>query len=229
MMVRKEGTACANVKIIVKDLEDELKYKSKSREAYKGKFLDWKKKYESLVQKHEELIRKMEQRTKIGEETKETGVQVLDQMKIENVEAESGSKKLEKRIEEVLQRVKRLEEGRDMTRGTDVDNQGETLPWSRILGRRMKKKMNRDPSLTNTGKRTVQNKIVENRRKKEGEETEVKKKRKAMPLQMLKKRLPRGAGVLLELQGGAPEDYEEVIKRCQKEISLEAIGIPPLE
>jgi len=49
-----------------------------------------------------------------------------------------------------------------------------------------------------------------------------------MPLRMLKKKIPRGAGVLLELQRGTQGEYESIIKRCQREISLKELGIPPI-
>jgi len=40
--------------------------------------------------------------------------------------------------------------------------------------------------------------------------------------------MARGAGIILELQGGRPEDYAEVVKKCEENISLEELGIPPL-
>jgi len=39
--------------------------------------------------------------------------------------------------------------------------------------------------------------------------------------------MARGAGIILELQGGRPEDYAEVVKKCEENISLEELGIPP--
>jgi len=46
-------------------------------------------------------------------------------------------------------------------------------------------------------------------------------------LRALERRLSRSAGVIIELQEGRPVDYEEVMKRCEKEISLNDIGILP--
>jgi len=61
------------------------------------------------------------------------------------------------------------------------------------------------------------------RKKREEEE---RKNRMAKPLQMMKRRLLRRAGVLLEIQEGTPENYDTVIKECQKRIVLDELGIP---
>jgi len=45
---------------------------------------------------------------------------------------------------------------------------------------------------------------------------------------MLRKKIPRGAGVLIELQRGTQSEYENIIRRCQREISLKEMGIPPI-
>jgi len=74
----------------------------------------------------------------------------------------------------------------------DVDDrEQEKPPWSRVLGNRMKRNRNNDPPQTYTGGTAVQYKTVEDRRMKEKEETEVRKKRKATMLQILRKRLLR--------------------------------------
>jgi len=41
--------------------------------------------------------------------------------------------------------------------------------------------------------------------------------------------MARGAGIILELQEGKPDDYAEVIKQCEKNISLEELGTPHWE
>jgi len=54
-------------------------------------------------------------------------------------------------------------------------------------------------------------KEARNQRKREDEERRKKKEEKTGPIRALKKKLPRGAGVLLELQGGTPKEYADII------------------
>jgi len=39
--------------------------------------------------------------------------------------------------------------------------------------------------------------------------------------------MARGAGIILELQGRGLDDYVEVIRQCERNISLEELGITP--
>jgi len=55
-------------------------------------------------------------------------------------------------------------------------------------------------------------------------EQEIKKKSK--PFKALERRMARGTGIILELQGGRPDDYVEVVKQCEKEISLKEWEFP---
>jgi len=55
-----------------------------------------------------------------------------------------------------------------------------------------------------------------------------KDKTRTRTLRALEKRRTRGAGIILEPQGGRSKDYTDVIKRCEREISLQELDIPPL-
>jgi len=87
-----------------------------------------------------------------------------------------------------------------------------------VLGRKAKKKQ------VNAQVERPKGKTRSGSKEKEDKETRTKKKK---PLRALERRLSRGAGVIIELQGGRSADYEEVMKRCEKKISLKDIGIPP--
>jgi len=98
-----------------------------------------------------------------------------------------------KKLDEILTRVKTLEEieKKGSTNSMEIE---DTSAWSKVIDRRKKTKD------THEGR----DKDNDNRRDKDKEEeTNAKKKRNtATTLQAMKRRLPNGAGVLLELQGG---------------------------
>jgi len=56
-------------------------------------------------------------------------------------------------------------------------------------------------------------------------ETNQQKKRS---IKEVKRRLPKGAGILVDLPGGITNDFKEVLDKCQKDISLEGLNIPPI-
>jgi len=106
-------------------------------------------------------------------------------------------------------------------KNTSTDGQAQETPsWSTILRRKKKK---RDSSQVKLGRETSQDRREEDTRREKEKEEEERKKRK---IKTLKRRFSKGAGVLMKLQGGTPMDYEEIVRRCQKEISLEEMGIP---
>jgi len=118
-------------------------------------------------------------------------------------------KDIEKGIEAAIYKVlKRIEE--------EKKTPEDTSTWSKVLGKKKgKKKIPQEEPTKDKGADTRKNETV----------TE---KRKTKPFKALEKRRARGAGVILELQGGGPDDYAEVIKQCEKNISLEEMGIPSL-
>jgi len=135
----------------------------------------------------------------------------------EEVEVTAGQRQdpaVSKKLDEILKRIANLEKKEEKkTNETQV-------PWTEVLGRQKKG----DSSAIKTGRGTHQEAEEENRRKSEVE----KKKKRATPLQTLRRRIPRGAGVLIEIQGGTQKEYENIIRRCQREISLKDMGIPPV-
>jgi len=123
-------------------------------------------------------------------------------------------------MEDILSRLSNLEK--------KVEKKNET-PWTEILGRRERGKKGGPSTSSKEKERGIpqETEIEEESRKKKKAEEEMKKKR-TTALQTLKKRIPRGAGALIELQGGTQQEYEGIIRRCQSEISLEEMGIPPI-
>jgi len=66
------------------------------------------------------------------------------------------------------------------------------------------------------------------RRRDPTEEKKEEAKKGREPLKMTRRRLPKGAGVLIELPNGSPREYEATLKECQEGISLEELRIPPI-
>jgi len=93
-----------------------------------------------------------------------------------------------------------------------------------------KTRRRRDPSQTKPGKGTEQKEEeIERRKEEKKKEKKGNKKKDKGPIQAFKKRLPKGAGVLLKTRGGgSSRDYEDIIKKYQEEISLNELGIPPI-
>jgi len=54
-------------------------------------------------------------------------------------------------------------------------------------------------------------------------------KSRSRPLKALEKRLPKGVGVIIEIQGGASQDYEELVKEYERVIPLKEIGVPSID
>jgi len=94
-----------------------------------------------------------------------------------------------------------------------------------VLEKRDKKKegKKKGTSIGETGK-----KKKEKPKEKPQSQSEEEEKDKSKEESSRKKR-KRGAGVILELKGGGPMDYAAALKKCEKEIPLKEIGIPPLE
>jgi len=81
------------------------------------------------------------------------------------------------------------------------ETEQRTSTWSSVVGRKGKKKR-RDPSQRKSGELTQKENEEFNR--KEVTEEEESERRRTKPLKVLKKKLPRGTAVLLELQGRHP-------------------------
>jgi len=142
-----------------------------------------------------------------------------------------GSLEREKRetiLEEMEIRLRRLEEAREVIqenveRPTVPDSDG----WNKVLGRKEQKK--KRVSLPHPGEGSKKKQIADPKRTIEEETREVGVKKKGnRPLQVLKKKVKQGAGVLLEIQGSKSENYGRIVNECQRRIKLEELGIPPI-
>jgi len=140
----------------------------------------------------------------------------LERMEIVN---EEGEGQVIQKLDKILIRVKKLEEGKDTIgslRGVEAE---DSTTWSKVIGRR--KKARNIPTQEERDSRRHKNK--------EEEETSNKRKKNARTtLQAMKEKLPRGAGVLLELRGSTQEEYSKIFKNCQEHINLEELRIPPI-
>jgi len=119
-------------------------------------------------------------------------------------------------LSEIMGRVAKLEERQEPRKVMEeTGRQGE---WTKVIGRKRKDNV---PEII-IGKKSKEEGTKEDAKGKKG-------KRRLKSFKALERKKTRGAGIILELQGGRPEDYVEVVKRCEKEIPLEEMGIPPSE
>jgi len=188
-------------------------------------------------EKIEELENKLRDKVTTDKKKKDESTQTQEehhqQMEIGNEEEGEGEGIVLKRLEEVLERVKVIEEmekKKVKTNSTEVEE--DTIGWSKVIGRkdrnrniqeRRKKEREKRDSMENT--QETRDKEEEKRAKNKEEENRGSRK---TSLQALRRTLPKGAGVLLELRGGTQQEYREVLKSCQDKISLEELGIPPI-
>jgi len=102
-----------------------------------------------------------------------------------------------------------------------------------VIGRKEKSKNAQEEEREKNKEKRDEIKKTQERRDKEGERTEKNKEERAIDrrktsLQALKRRLPKGGSVLLELWGGTQQEYQDVLKKCQDKIKLDEMGIPPI-
>jgi len=127
---------------------------------------------------------------------------------------------LEKKIDHLLCRVKELE------RRIPIMGERESLSkeceretsWTKVLDRRKRQERKGGPE---------QEPQVQERRREEGSRQRSKSRSRNRPLKALERRLPKGAGVMIEIQGGGNREYEELVKECERAIPLKEVGIPP--
>jgi len=175
--------------------------------------------------------------TQIGKviSSKEVGIQSMDttielegNKRKQGIEREGIPNNIEGKIDEILKRISRLEE-RVQTQGEtgaqvriqqEEDESKQENSWSTVVKRRNIKK--KETSLTRKDKdkeegRGAMTPIEQHER--------IKKGKKEKPPAM---KIPKGAGVLVEIKNGTDKDYVEMANKCQKTIKLKDLGIPPL-
>jgi len=195
-----------------------------SENSRKGMKMKWTQTAEEIskIDKKEKWIQvKLEPLKKdIGVQTRpEDGTTTMEvDVNMEDIGVYNQAPRIEERLDEILRRIDDLEKKKDPR------EKDETLvPWTKVLGRNKKKTIQDSPPINLEGG-TLQKEMEE--KEKRGRPEVVKKK--DAPLRTLKKKVLRGAGVLIEVKRGTQKDYEEIINRCQKEISLMELGIPPI-
>jgi len=124
-----------------------------------------------------------------------------------------------KKLDEIIRRITKKKEKNGEKKSEEVSK-----PWTEVVSRN-KKRTTRNLSLIKTGKGPPQKEAEDEERRKR---YEAEKEKRATSLKILKRRIPRSAGDLIELQRGTQEEYEKIIKKCQKEISLKEMDIPPI-
>jgi len=220
---RMNIVGCANTaKKVVETFEREINMKEEMIKRYKERYIDMekkhKKRYIDMEKKYKEMKEKYE--TIVRKETKEEETQTPPEV-CRGKEAEgvvNRGNRLEEKVESLVKRVEQLERGipwveEDASR---VEEE-EEVPWTKVLGRRRKIEREKE------------------RREKASTQREQEKERRqrsrsgTRPLRALMKKLPKGSGVMIEIQGGGSKDYQEVIKECERAISLEEMGIPSME
>jgi len=135
---------------------------------------------------------------------KEIGIQAQVQLEKTLMEEDSSNKEIDRKIEEMDRRIRKEGQasiGKERRLDRAEETKQRTSTWSSVVGRKEKKKR-RDPSQRKRGELTRRENEEFNRREVriEGEGSE----RRTKPLKALKKKLPRGTAVLLELQEGHP-------------------------
>jgi len=203
---------------------------------------DGTKSYSKLLTQNEELGRKVKELEKESKNSKkefktewtqtEEGVTKINskekwiQVKMEPTKKDIGTQissdeeqeggqnlRLLKKLEEILKRISKLEKKEERRESTSPT-------WTQVLGRREKRTMVRDSS--QTGKKPPPRKEVET-------STGVQQKKKKKSLNELRRKIPKGVGILVDLPEGSSKDYQEVLNKCQKSISLEEMNIPPYQ
>jgi len=198
--IAKEGAEALVARV------EKAERKCKKLEKEKGELLQQQKEDRKKI---EELENRMRKETKNNQE-----------MDVEEGEQEQGGEGVVmKKLDEILRRVRVLE-GKE-EKAKDLEREDRT-PWNKVIGRRDKRdQVRQERRDIEEGKRNADK---ENKK----EDTYGRRKRNETTLQAVKRSLPKGAGVLLELQGGTQQEYQEVLKNCQERIKLDELGIPPV-
>jgi len=180
----------------------------------KRRFLEQQKEDKRKIEELKNQIRekaKIDGRVEASTQTEEDN-QLMD---LEN--EEEGEGLVMRKLDEILRRVRVLEEKEKKGKVDNIETEDRTT-WIKVIGRK------KDQIRQERGD------VEEERRNmnKKKETTYGRRKRNVTTLQAVKRRLPKGAGVLLELRGGTQQEYQEVLKSCQEKIKLEELGIPPI-
>jgi len=216
---------------IWRELTDKCLAISKSYEELNKKFEDLERRFKEKGQKKE--VRSKWTQSDLGPVLKETrekwtqsrpglskidvSIQVQDDsyqpMEVAN---EEGEGQVLNKLNEILIRVKVLEKKEKKGNINNIETEDATI-WSKLIVRRKKNQ--------NIQERRDKD---ERRNKNKDEEAIVRRKRNiATSLQAMRTRLPKGAGVLLEIRGGTQQEYQ-VLKSCQEKINLDELGIHPI-
>jgi len=145
-------------------------------------------------------------------------VMEIDAEREDNMEGRIQTPEIQEKLEEILKKIENLEKKRG-----DKEKKEASVPWTEVV-RRNKKRITQGPPSQNTRGGITQKDLTEEERERSAEV----EKKKMMPLRMIKKRISRGTGIIIELHSNNQGEYENIIRRCQKEISLEELGIPPI-
>jgi len=206
---RKNLVACLNTaKKVVKTFEREVNLKEEEKKRYREMYVDIVKKHKELKEKYETII---QVRKDTKEEETQTNMEVDTGTELEMEVVETSEKGLGEKVESIIKRIEKLE--RKMPRdeeGVSREKEGE-VPWTQVLGRRRRIGRGKEQSLE------VQEEMARRR-----------SRSRSRSLKALVKRLPKGSGVILEIQGGSSKEYEDVIKECEKTIPLKEMGIPSI-
>jgi len=141
-------------------------------------------------------------------------------------------RELESKLKETEKRMQKEEERR---RNQDQERINEKAPtaWTEVIGRRNKEK--NEKAVRMQEKETYQDQVQERRREERREdpaerrvENRSRSQSRNRAIRALKRSIPRGAGVLVELKGGTDEAYGKLMEKVQKKVNLEEMGIPPI-
>jgi len=230
---------CANtignvIRLAEKETNLEMARGIRYREGYqrmKEKYIIYRRKYEALAKRDLKEVgvqARMEEEMDIDRDSKEVGVQVrmeeetdIDREKSTEKGEDKGRREeegVEKKVEYLIEKVKELERKIPEKSGNINKERREEEQWTKVLGRKGRQK-------EEGSRQKVPAQREEGKRK---EEARQRSKSRSRPLKAVEKKLPKGAGVIIEVQGGRSKDYEELIKECEKAIPLKGIGIPPI-
>jgi len=180
-----------------------------------------KKEKEDIVKKETGTQTKLGPARRDKDMQTETQPEVTTGMDIETddiTEERTQTPKIQERLDEILKKIENLER-----KSEDKKTKDTSPPWSEVVKRKNKRTI-QDPPLQNNRKGTMQKDPAEERNR----NIETEREKKKTTLRMLKRKISRGTGIIIELHSNNLREYEYIIKRCQEEISLEELGIPPI-
>jgi len=202
---------------------------SKKLKEEKRKLIEQQREDLKRIEDLENKIRKvtsMDEKISVSTQTEENNQEEMD---IEEGGQEQGQEQekgaVMRKLNEILRRVRVLEgkEAEEKTEDVEIEDR---MPWNKVIGRKKKREQVRQERQE---RENIEGEKRRNANKeKDKEDTLSGERRKETALKAIRRRLPKGAGVLLEIQGGTQQEYQDVLKSCQERIKLEELGIPPI-